>query len=113
MPIYCTEDSVDSAEAICLPIAFAEEPCGYGIGYCYNGTTCLPEAPGSQSLVCTINAFLGEACGDGVAGCNSDMECITDGDGQSVCQDPCAFYGSYGDGVCDEGCLIYDADDCL
>ena len=110
--LACTPDGVDSEEGTCLPIAFAGEACGYGIGYCYSATSCLPETPGSQSLVCTVNAFMGEACGEGVAGCNAGMECVADGVGQSTCQDLCAFYGSYNDGVCDEGCLVYDFDDC-
>ena len=111
-PLLCTPENDGTTLGTCQPAAFVDEPCGYGVAYCQAGMSCIAEAPGSSNTICAANAYLFEACGDGIAGCASGLECIDGGVGGS-CVDACVFYGYYGDGECDEGCLTFDADDCL
>ena len=112
-PLLCTPSDPSSDAGVCLPSAFVGEPCGYGIAFCQLGMSCLAASPEADNAVCTVNVDIGESCGDGLAGCHVGLSCITDGDNVSTCSDPCEFYGYYGDGQCDEGCLVFDADDCL
>jgi hypothetical protein len=109
--LECVPTSENSLESTCIALATPGEACGYGVGYCW-GTSCLPETPGSESTICTLNAFLDQPCGEGIAGCFGNLECIPDGQGQSFCEDACAYFDTYGDGSCDENCLWFDFDDC-
>jgi hypothetical protein len=112
--LACTLPDVDAASGTCEAIAFAGESCGYGVAYCFAAASCIQTAPGGADLACFLNGWIGDLCGPGVAGCNTGLECIYDGADPDVgtCKDSCDFYGTYMDGVCDQGCLILDGD-CL
>ena len=99
----CTFNSFGT-DAFCLADQAMGASCGYDIGGCVDGATCIADTPQSSTSSCYANQVEGSLCGYGIGLCG-DLTCqyTNETETEALC------FGSQASG---EVCATYGVGDC-